>query len=159
MPELVNGTNVLAFHAVNSNSTREQQYEQARFSRRTGADGDASDGGRNRDYMAAPTPGDDNGVGTLGFVDDTQFSVDRGFYTTPQSVAITTRHARATIRYTTDGSVPTLTNGTTYTGADQRHDDDDAAGGRVQGWLHADERRHADVHLSRRRDSAEMPPT
>ena len=31
LPELVNGANVLAFHAVNSNSTSEQQHEPARL--------------------------------------------------------------------------------------------------------------------------------
>ena len=64
-------------------------------------------------FMAGPTPGDDNGVGTLGLVADTQFSVDRGFYDAAQSVAITTTTPGATIRYTTDGS---------RADAHQRHD-------------------------------------
>ena len=47
-------------------------------------------------------------------VADTQFDHDRGFYDAPFSVAITTETAGATIRYTTDGSLPTETHGTVY---------------------------------------------
>ena len=67
-------------------------------------------------YFATPTPGAPNGSGFYAFVSDTKFSVDRGFYDTPFSLSITTATANATIRYTTDGSVPSLSNGTTYTG-------------------------------------------
>jgi len=66
-------------------------------------------------YFRTPTPGSANGFSFLGFVADTQFSVKRGFYTTPQTVAITTATAGATIRYTVDGSTPTETHGTVYT--------------------------------------------
>ena len=45
-----------------------------------------------------------------------QFSHDRGFYDAAFNLEITTATAAATIRYTTDGSLPTLTNGTTYAG-------------------------------------------
>lgn len=65
-------------------------------------------------YMTAPTPGGANQEGTLGFVADTKFSVDRGFYSAPFTVDITTNTAGAEIRYTTDGSVPTATSGTIY---------------------------------------------
>ena len=67
-------------------------------------------------YMPAPTPGTNNGVGTLGFVGDTQFSVDRGFFDAPFQVAITTDTPAATIRYTLDGTPPSETVGTLYTG-------------------------------------------
>ncbi|OHB79874.1 MAG: hypothetical protein A2Z25_09110, partial [Planctomycetes bacterium RBG_16_55_9] len=49
-------------------------------------------------------------------VADTKFSVHRGFYEAPFSVAITTETPGAVIRYTTDGSTPTETYGRTYTG-------------------------------------------
>ncbi len=49
-----------------------------------------------------------------GFVADTSFSVKRGFFTTPQSIAITCATAGATIRYTLDNSTPTDTNGIVY---------------------------------------------
>jgi len=45
------------------------------------------------------------------FVADTKFSVDRGFYSGPVSVVITTATASATIYYTTNGSLPSPSNG------------------------------------------------
>ena len=66
-------------------------------------------------YFPTPTPGAANGSVTVaGFVADTAFSVKRGFFTTPQTVAITCATAGATIRYTLDNSTPTDTNGTIY---------------------------------------------
>lgn len=67
-------------------------------------------------YFTPPTPGADNGAGYLGLVADTKFSVDRGFYSTPFTVAITSATATASIYWTTNGSIPSLTNGTLYTG-------------------------------------------
>ncbi len=69
---------------------------------------------RQHRYYTAPTPGAINGVGFAGFVADTQFSVDRGFYATAFQTEITTATPAATIRYTTDGSPPSETNGTVY---------------------------------------------
>lgn len=65
-------------------------------------------------YMVTPTPGAANLQGTLGFVADTKFTVDRGFYDSPFNVAITTATAGAEIRYTLDGSAPTATTGLVY---------------------------------------------
>jgi len=114
--ELVNGANVLAFHAVNSNSTSGSNTNKLDFLVEPVLTATRATDEAPLTYMATPTPGDDNGLGTLGSVADTKFSADRGFYTTAQAVAITTATPGATIRYTTDGSVPTLTNGLTYTG-------------------------------------------
>ena len=67
-------------------------------------------------YFSRPTPGLPNDPdGILGFVADTQVSVDRGFFETPFELAITTTTEGAAIRYTTDGSLPTETHGTLYT--------------------------------------------
>jgi alpha-tubulin suppressor-like RCC1 family protein len=49
-------------------------------------------------------------------VADPVFSVPPGTYATAKNVAITTATAAASIRYTTDGSAPTTTHGTIYTG-------------------------------------------
>lgn len=66
-----------------------------------------------RGYLVNPTPGAPNdAVGYAGFVADTQFSVRRGFYTTAQSVTVTCATPGATLVYTTNGSTPSLTNGT-----------------------------------------------
>ncbi|MDB4419175.1 CotH kinase family protein [bacterium] len=62
-------------------------------------------------YLSPPTPAEENGAATSGFVADTSFDVDRGFYDAPFTVNITTATLGATVVYTTDGSDPTLTNG------------------------------------------------
>ena len=67
-------------------------------------------------YLQSATPGKANSESFSGFVADTKFSVDRGFFETPFSLAITTSTPGATIRYTTDGSVPSTTHGTIYMG-------------------------------------------
>ena len=68
-------------------------------------------------YLTASTPGEVNaGPGVTGFVADTKFSIDRGFYTSPITVEITTASPGAMIVYTTDSSTPTLSNGTLVPG-------------------------------------------
>lgn len=64
-------------------------------------------------YLSPPTPGAANGVATGGFVADTSFDVDRGFFENPFTANIATTTPGATISYTTDGTEPTLANGTT----------------------------------------------
>ena len=70
-------------------------------------------------YITTPTPGAPNGSNSevyTGFVEDTSFSVDRGFYDEPFQVEITTATEGADIYYTTDGTIPEPENGTKYTG-------------------------------------------
>lgn len=67
-------------------------------------------------YFLTPTPGRANHSGVLDFVADTRFSHDRGFYDLPFALEITTRTPGAEIRYTTNGTVPSLTNGLVYMG-------------------------------------------
>jgi hypothetical protein len=69
-----------------------------------------------RQYMTAPSPGAVNTAGALGRVGDTEFSVDRGFYDAAFPLRITSDTSGATIRYTLDGTLPTETTGTVYTG-------------------------------------------
>lgn len=74
-------------------------------------------------FFNLATPGSVNAQVFQGFVADTKFSVDRGFYSNPFDVSITTDTPAAFIAYTTDGSVPTvdenlnITNGALYSGA------------------------------------------
>lgn len=70
------------------------------------------DSTQNTRYMLTPTPGSANGIGFEGFVKDTTFSVDRGYFVSAFDVVIASDTVDATIIYTTDGSEPTLTNGT-----------------------------------------------
>ncbi len=69
-------------------------------------------------YLTTPTPGwsnDETAIWT-GTVSPVKFSIERGIYDTPIAVELATDSAGATIYYTTDGSVPTETNGITYAG-------------------------------------------
>ena len=71
--------------------------------------------GRGWRYHATPTPGSANAGDVYeGIIADTTFSVDRGFYTDPFELAISTETAGATIRYTLDGSSPDPGHGSVY---------------------------------------------
>ena len=67
-------------------------------------------------FIVSPTPNEANGQVAQGFVADTTFDVDRGFFTSPFNLTINTTTPEAEILYTTDGSAPTESNGTVYTG-------------------------------------------
>ena len=102
------GQNVLAIHGLNlSTSSSDLLLDPLLTAVRSVA--------TSASFMVTPTPGAGNSVGTLGFVADTNFSVDRGFFTSPFNVAITTSTPGAQIRYTLDGTAPTATTGTVYT--------------------------------------------
>ncbi len=108
LTSMVSGTNVLAIHGLNN------AKDSSDFLISPLLLADRSVGSGTGFFMATPTPGTANTVGTLGFVADTNFSVDRGFYDAPISVAITTATAGAQIRYTLDGTAPTATTGLIY---------------------------------------------
>ncbi|MCX5672249.1 MAG: chitobiase/beta-hexosaminidase C-terminal domain-containing protein [Planctomycetota bacterium] len=67
-------------------------------------------------YFATGSPRAANLINYYALVADTKFDHDRGFYDAPFDLAITTSTPDATIRYTTDGSLPTATTGTVYAG-------------------------------------------
>jgi hypothetical protein len=71
--------------------------------------------GLTQGYFTSPTPGLANNTGFVGFVRDTKFSSKRGFYDAPFDVAISSNTEGANIRYTTDGSTPSIGRGTLYT--------------------------------------------
>ncbi len=105
------GPNLLAITGLNVSATDSTFLIQPAL---TAGDLDTASGAF---HFRTPTPGTLNiNPGYLGTVADTVFLPKRGVYTTPQSVTITSATPGATIRYTTDGSEPTATTGTVYTG-------------------------------------------
>ena len=67
-------------------------------------------------YFTTPTPGDANDPSNIiGYVQDTKFDHNRGFYDAPFTLSITTETPEAEIRYTINGSAPTATTGLVYT--------------------------------------------
>ncbi|QDU89160.1 CotH protein [Pirellulimonas nuda] len=116
LPLLVEGTNVLAFHAVNSTSSSSSNANRLDLLVEPVLTAGRATGAEAVGFMAWPSPGSPNGVANQGFVGDTHFSVDRGFFDAPFDVAITSQTPGALIRYTTDGSLPSPTTGTLYGG-------------------------------------------
>ena len=67
-------------------------------------------------YLGVSTPGQTNSPNILtGKVDEVHFSVERGFFNAPFALSLACRTPAAEIRYTLNGSPPTLTNGFLYT--------------------------------------------
>lgn len=67
-------------------------------------------------YFATPTPGGPNADPFLGLVAPVAASVNRGFFNAPFAVTLSVPTPGAQILYTLDGSEPTATHGTPYTG-------------------------------------------
>jgi CotH kinase protein/Lamin Tail Domain/Chitobiase/beta-hexosaminidase C-terminal domain/Bacterial TSP3 repeat len=106
---LLNGPNVLAIHGLNISASDRDFLILPELEGMSAVE----DAGR---YLSPSTPGAPNGPGYAGFVADTKFSADRGFYDTPFSLSITSATAGAEIRFTTNGSPPSPTNGFVFTG-------------------------------------------
>jgi len=69
----------------------------------------------NLQYMTLPSFGTSNtGPSYSGIVSDTTFTFDRGVYSVPSLLEIECGTEDATIMYTTDGTAPSLANGTEY---------------------------------------------
>jgi len=100
------GRNVLAIHALNDNknngeflilpelvsTTEEEAYQ----------------------YFTLRTPGKYNVTGALGATSEVWFSHERGFYSSPFNLTLSTETYGAEIRYTKDGSTPTASHGDVY---------------------------------------------
>ncbi|NIP26327.1 MAG: hypothetical protein GWN67_15330, partial [Phycisphaerae bacterium] len=65
-------------------------------------------------YFTTATPGTFNVSGGIGVVDEVWFSHKRGFYDAPFQLKLYTADDDAEIRYTTDGTRPTITHGNIY---------------------------------------------
>jgi hypothetical protein len=62
-------------------------------------------------FYPEPTPNAPESEGALGFVADTRFIIKRGFFDSPFTETVTCATPETTLIYTTDGSIPTLSNG------------------------------------------------
>lgn len=71
-------------------------------------------------FFNSPTPGAANSDGVLGFVEDTKFSTDRGFYDAEFELVVTSATPGASLVITDDGSAPSVypPNGTVFPSAD-----------------------------------------
>ena len=111
--QLVDGNNVLAIHGLNHLSDRDDMLIDPELVASIHSP-DSTPG-----YMTLPTPGAENaGAESLSFgvLGTTEIQGQPGFYDAPFSVTISTESPDAEIRYTTDGSPPTATSGTAYSG-------------------------------------------
>ena len=101
---LVDGENVLAIHGFNYDRDRSDMLLVPELTA-------AVPGAISRiGYMSSPTPGKANDQLYAGFVADTRFSIDRGFYDTPQQIEITSQTPGARVYYTTNGTDPSPSN-------------------------------------------------
>ena len=113
LPLLANGSNLLAIHGMKDSAANTS------FLILPELIAGSLDAGQAPAYYAGgkATPGWINvEPSSLGKVQDTQFSVKRGFFTAPFQVAISSLTPGVIVRYTTDGSTPTDNHGSIYNG-------------------------------------------
>lgn len=102
---LVNGTNVLAIHGLNVNATSSDAFLLPHFAARV-----LSTNAPQTNYFLRATPGQANGGNeTIQLPQTVSFSVPSGVFTASFACAMSGEGDGQTIRYTTDGSVPTST--------------------------------------------------
>lgn len=99
---LHNGTNVLAIHALNDDKNDSNFALVPELI--------AVKNQESLEYFDIPTPGWQNGTGFEGIVLDTRFDVNRGIYSDPFDLTISTDTPDAQIYYTTDSSDPSPEN-------------------------------------------------
>jgi len=106
---LVPGTNnILAVQGINASPTSSDYLFRAELVAQVTEPGASTTG-----YFSTPTPGSVNGgTAYVGILTDTAFNFGRGFYSVALIETITCPDLGATIIYTTDGSVPSIVNGT-----------------------------------------------
>ncbi len=105
------GANVLAFHGLNVSSTDGDFLVYAELAENKVL-------GLTNHYFAVPTPGTFNGSGAFAFVENLKFTPGRGWFNpTNFTVTITSATPGITIRYTTNGTAPTVTSGLVYNGS------------------------------------------
>ncbi len=74
------------------------------------------DGAGDAVYFAVPTPGSANGAGSDRLPQPVEFNAQRGFYDSALQLALNGDGTLESIRYTTDGSEPSIDSGIVYSG-------------------------------------------
>lgn len=97
--------NVLAVQALNDSADSPDFLLRVELSGRV-------EGDRAYRYFPEPSPGEPNGQGVAGFVGEVAFAPTRRYLDAPATITLTCATPGATIVFTTDGSVPSETNGT-----------------------------------------------
>lgn len=111
---LVAGTNILSFHGLNFSKSGLNSNDFLLQPELLAADSSAP---ISVGYFTSTTPGFPNASGiATDYVRDTKFSAERGYHTAAFDLEVTTSTVHASIIYTLDGTPPSTTNGTTYTG-------------------------------------------
>ena len=105
------GVNLLAIHGLNDAVDSDEFLMVAELAEITVDDSAQV-------YFTQPTPGSFNSTpGVDGFlIDEIQFSQPHGFYDNAFQLSITAATEGTTVRYTLDGTEPTATHGTVYSG-------------------------------------------
>ena len=99
---LVNGTNVLAIHALNRAADAERMLVQPTLD-------EIRDTGELLSFDAKPSPGEPNteGIFFVGFTNSSNFSLSSRTFHDRITVELMSDEPAGVIRYTTDHSVPT----------------------------------------------------
>jgi hypothetical protein len=104
---LLTGANILAIHGLNDSKDSPDFLIAAVLEQ-------VFSSGMSKGYFDPPTPGIANGATFSGFVEPPVFNVPRGFKEQPFDLTLFCATDAAEIRYTTNGSAPSLTNGLIY---------------------------------------------
>ena len=111
---LLNGTNVLAVHMLNAEYSP-RSSDLLFLATLDGLIFSPDVSGVSR-YFHQPSPGRENAIGQQDFLQSVRFTVERGYVDAPFDLALSTDTPGARIRYTLDGSEPTVSNGVNYVG-------------------------------------------
>jgi hypothetical protein len=101
------GTNILAIQGFNDRVDSPDFLMDAQLENSHTRLGDAA-------YFENPTPGAENSDPLAGVLEDLYLGQEHGFYESPFNLVISCPSGEAMIRYTTDGSVPSQSNGSVY---------------------------------------------
>ncbi len=103
------GLNLLALHGLNSQIDSRDFLLDAQLEFVRVAIGE-------RGYFGRPTPGTENEGQVGGLVDDVTVTPERGFLDGPSNIQLKCGTPESTLRYTTDGTSPSMSNGLVYVG-------------------------------------------